>query len=191
MMRYAFSLLNILLFAIICFFDKQILSDYGFSVVWILMFSFIGVIFFSYKNCIKVKCIKAVCILGIFCFFTLFLLRKNLLLIKKKYKQNNLLMIPFKFNLCLKNSSTLGNGRYFSFWEEGKYTTRRSSSSILPNWLSHCILDFKIWNFSSSIYFAGNLGFQLAWFCNFPIISEGVRSITANIILIIKILFFS
>lgn len=32
-------------------------------------------------------------------------------------------------------------------------------------------------------YFLGNIGYQFAWFCNFPFISEGVCSITTNMIL--------
>lgn len=120
MMRYAFSLLNILLFAIICFFDKQILSDYGFSVVWILMFSFIGVIFFSYKNCIKVKCIKAVFILGIFCFFYLPFIKEELAAYQKEIQTEQSFNDTIQIQSLLEKQLNLGEWQIFQFLRGGK-----------------------------------------------------------------------
>lgn len=35
-----------------------------------------------------------------------------------------------------------------------------------------------------TLYLIGNFGFQLGWFCSFPILSEGISSMTVNIIFI-------
>lgn len=227
------SYYSILLFAIICFLDKHILANYGLSAVFILMLGFIGVIFSSYRNCLKIKCIKIACTLGIFCLFYFPFIQSEL----TTYQKEMQVELSFDDNDNILIQSLLGKAQFWGMADISAFHMKEDTQleDILPQYyqidyrIAYWILKygifpaifiligvlrlyFTLWRVTQmicnrtyrlfayaclfclilqfSFYFIGNLGFQLAWFCNFPIISEGISSITVNIILIGTILIF-
>lgn len=222
---------SILLFAIICFLDKHILAKYGLSAVFILMLSFIGVILFSYKNGLKIKCIKVICTFGIFCLFYLPFLQSELTIYQNEMQAEQFSNDNILIQSLLEKAQTWGTADISAFCTEKDTQLEK----IMPQYyqidyrIAYWILKYGIfpaafiligvlglyfilWTATQTIcnrtyrlfayacffcltlqfllYFIGNLGFQLAWFCNFPIISEGISSITVNILLIGVILIF-
>lgn len=230
------SCYSMLLFSIICFLDQHILGAYGLSAVFILTLSFIGVILFSDRNCLKVKCGKVACALGIFCLFYLPFIQSEFTTYQRETqaaRSNS--DLPFRDNMqiqsLLKKAQNWGMADISAFRME----VDTQLEDILPQYyqidyrIAYWILKYGIfpaaflligvltlyfilWKATQTIcnrtyrlfayacffclilqfvlYFIGNLGFQFTWFCNFPIISEGISSITGNILLIGVILIF-
>ncbi len=74
-------------------------------------------------------------------------------------------------------------GLYIILWDTICKINNKTNRLLASSCFFCLILQFIL-------YLAGNFGFQLGWFCNFPIISEGVSSITVNSIFIGIILTF-